>query len=87
MLAWTAWIQACRSFSDSACSMQLLQTHQHCVFARQQAAKDNVRLLTEGFQAGRHLLGGGHHLKTEPPLIIFTRFDRTQPQILHHHSQ
>lgn len=40
----------------------------------------------EGIQ-GQHILCGGNHLETEPPLVIFTGFDRTQSQILHHHGQ
>lgn len=79
MLFWTALIQACRSFSESACIMQLLlgetwESHGRCSHLR------NVVMF-------RLLLGGRNHFETEAALDVLAVFDGAQSQVLHHHGR
>lgn len=86
MLFWTALIQACRSFSESACRMQLLwgDTHRRHRAAAGGGGAGALHLPSFGALCSG-LLGGGHHLEAEAALDVLAVFDRAQPQVLHHH--
>lgn len=78
MLFWTALIQACRSFSESACRMQLLLGQRNIT---QLLSTPYVETGPCGatfpalVRLHSNLLGGGHNFEAKATLYVLTVFD------------